>query len=74
MVIDKHAPDACPRCDQLFTCRVNSILKCDCMWLDLSPADLAYIQEYSEITFGEYTCLCVNCLRELQAERQATLS
>ena len=67
---DKHAPDACPRCGGVFTCRVNTILQCDCMWLALSPADLRYIRAYSELTFGEYTCLCVACLRSLQAEHR----
>ncbi|MBO0947436.1 cysteine-rich CWC family protein [Fibrella forsythiae] len=70
----KHATDSCPRCGNLFTCGVNSVLKCDCMWLDLSPADLAYIREYTELTFGEYTCLCVSCLRDLQAERIQSVS
>jgi len=69
--MEKHASTSCPRCGNLFTCGVNSVLKCDCMWLSLSPADLAYIREYTEITFGEYTCLCVKCLRDLQAERNA---
>lgn len=71
---EKHAPDSCPRCGNLFICAVNSVLKCACMELNLSPADLAYIREYTELTFGEYTCLCVSCLRELQAERTATIS
>ncbi|MEZ0484096.1 cysteine-rich CWC family protein [Fibrella aquatica] len=72
--MEKHATDSCPRCGSLFTCGVNSVLKCDCMWLNLTAADLAYIREYTELAFGEYTCLCVSCLRELQSKRSSTLS
>ncbi|MBC7568966.1 MAG: cysteine-rich CWC family protein [Spirosoma sp.] len=68
MTADKHAPDSCPRCGRLFTCRVNTILQCDCMWIDLTPSDLRYIRDYCELEFGEHTCLCVNCLHELRAE------
>ncbi|MFN3852373.1 MAG: cysteine-rich CWC family protein [Spirosomataceae bacterium] len=66
--MEKHAPDECPRCGSVFTCKANSVLKCDCMWIDLNPNELRYIREYSEVTFGEYTCLCVKCLRELKEE------
>ena len=72
--IEKHAPDSCPRCGNLFTCSANRVLNCDCMGLDLTSADLAYIREYTELTYGNYTCLCVKCLRELQAERAATVN
>ncbi|HLK97946.1 MAG TPA: cysteine-rich CWC family protein [Hymenobacter sp.] len=69
-VTDKHATNACPRCGSLFTCRVNSVLKCDCLGLNLSPATLGHIREYTESTFGAYTCLCVACLGELQEKSE----
>ncbi|MDB5242145.1 MAG: hypothetical protein JWP57_2770 [Spirosoma sp.] len=67
---DKHLPHACPRCGRLFTCRANSGLKCDCMGFTLSPATLQRIREYTELTFGDYTCLYVACLQELQQESE----
>ncbi|MEZ0538752.1 cysteine-rich CWC family protein [Fibrella arboris] len=72
MNTDKHAPDNCPRCGKAFTCGVNSVLKCDCMWLKLSTADLTYIRAYTELAFGSYTCLCMRCLQELQTKRAAS--
>lgn len=66
--MSKHALDSCPRCGLVFECRVNSVLKCDCMWLDLSRDELAYVRDYTTLVFGGYVCLCVNCLLELQQE------
>ena len=67
---DKHAPNTCPRCGNLFTCRVDAVLTCDCLSLSFSPAELASIRAYTELTFGAYTCLCVNCLRALHTEHR----
>gem|GEM_PF-6468910 len=40
----KHAPEACPRCGNLFTCKVNSILPCDCLGIRLDRAETEYIR------------------------------
>lgn len=70
MHTDKHANDECPRCRTVFTCRVNTVLQCECMWLSLSAADLAYVRAYTELVFGGYVCLCTRCLLALQAEHR----
>ncbi|TAE37189.1 MAG: hypothetical protein EAZ70_06225 [Runella slithyformis] len=69
--MNKHAIDSCPRCGLLFECRVNSALKCDCMWLNLSQKELEYVRDYTILSLGSYVCLCVNCLTELQQEYRA---
>jgi hypothetical protein len=65
----KHASEACPRCGEVFTCKVNSILKCDCLTIRLSRTETQYIRDLSELQFGS-GCLCLPCLRALQAEFQ----
>lgn len=71
--MDKHAPDSCPRCDQIFICKVNAILKCDCLQIELTRAETEYIRD---ITTMEYDggCLCVACLHELKQDYRNQLS
>jgi hypothetical protein len=69
--MEKHAPENCPRCHEVFICKVNTIFQCDCMKLTLSPKQSAYIKEYCEINYGEYNCLCNNCLNFLTNEFNA---
>src|SRR5918996_6127934 len=55
---------ACPRCRKHFECSAGSMLPCQCEGVSLSP-------EESEYILGRYSdCLCVECLRALQAERE----
>ncbi|WP_288426076.1 cysteine-rich CWC family protein [uncultured Spirosoma sp.] len=69
----KHAIDNCPRCGQLFTCKVNSVLHCDCQYIGLSKTETEYIRD---IALFEYDgqCLCLACLNELKADCQPTPS
>lgn len=55
----------CPRCQQLFACKSDSIQLCECRTVHLDPAQLEFIRlQYSE-------CLCVKCIRELKEEQSA---
>ncbi|TAE27316.1 MAG: hypothetical protein EAZ91_16255 [Cytophagales bacterium] len=58
----------CLRCGQSFRCRVDNIQSCDCARVTLSPDELVAIRQYTERTFGAYTCLCAGCLNELRTE------
>lgn len=66
--MEKHAPDECPRCGEIFICKVNTIFQCDCMNIKLSAKQSAYIKTYTELYFGAYGCLCMNCLKALVEE------
>ncbi|MFC0185574.1 cysteine-rich CWC family protein [Pseudarcicella hirudinis] len=63
----KHAKDACPRCGEIFVCKVNSILKCDCLKIELTRKQTEYIRDLSVLDF-DGSCLCLNCLKELQLQ------
>jgi hypothetical protein len=53
---------ACPRCHQSFACKTTHIGVCQCMAISFNKEQSAFInQQYT-------TCLCINCLRELQQE------
>jgi hypothetical protein len=64
--MSKHAAEGCPRCGQIFICKVNSILKCDCMQVQLTQREVEYIRDLTEFDY-DGSCLCVNCLLDLQA-------
>lgn len=66
--MEKHAPEECPRCGQSFTCKVNTISKCDCAKISLTSDAIQYIRNYCEGTYGSYKCLCNTCLIELSNE------
>jgi hypothetical protein len=56
----KHEEKKCPRCSQVFECRVGDILKCQCYGIELSVAEEAFIKS----TYND--CLCRNCLFQLK--------
>jgi hypothetical protein len=67
--MSKHAPDSCPRCGEIFTCKVNAVLQCDCQKISLNYEETQYIRE---ITTWDYdgACLCLTCLQELKNKTQ----
>ena len=69
--MDKHAAEGCPRCGQIFICKVNSILKCDCMQVQLTSQEVDHIREITEYDY-DGSCLCLNCLLALQADYRST--
>jgi hypothetical protein len=63
-VAEAVTDSACPRCGGGFHCGVNDTAPCACMSLQLDPALTAELRQ-------RYTgCLCLACLRTLNAERE----
>lgn len=64
--MEKHAQESCPRCQKVFICKVNNILECDCMKVNLTKKQIEYIADISQWEF-DGACLCNTCLEELKA-------
>lgn len=60
-----HAEEECPGCGEVFTCKVNSVLKCDCMKVRLTKKETERIRDISLMEF-DGGCLCNRCLLELK--------
>ena len=57
----------CPHCNQVFDCKSEDILNCDCMKINLSKeAQIAIGKIYTE-------CLCLNCLRKFNHDPEKEL-
>jgi len=55
-----HEQKHCPRCHQLFECKVGDIGNCQCRNVQLSSEVQAHIEaKYQD-------CLCLNCLETLK--------
>jgi len=55
-------PEKCPRCQQIFVCKAGNIGNCQCSSISLNKDQTDYIRH-------RYTsCLCINCLKQLQEE------
>ncbi len=65
--MEKHAQEGCPRCGKVFICKVNNILQCDCMKINLTKTQIEHISDISQWEF-DGACLCNECLEELKAE------
>lgn len=65
----KHAPEECPRCGGVFTCKVNSVTRCDCQKIFLTKKETEYIRLLSIMQY-EGGCLCNQCLEELKKESE----
>jgi hypothetical protein len=64
----KHELKACPRCGQVFECKLNNPVHCHCAGLQLSEETLCAIRE----RFRD--CLCLACLTALAAGADLTLT
>ena len=58
----KHEPKICPRCKNVFECKVGTLEQCGCSDIQLSD----YVRDYIRKKFSD--CLCVSCLREISME------
>lgn len=58
----RHEIKNCPRCQNVFECRVCNILDCQCNAMKLSQEERDYISGKFE------DCLCIKCMKDLQAE------
>jgi Cysteine-rich CWC len=67
--MEKHAPEECPRCNSIFSCKVNTIHQCDCMKMELTFAETQYVRDLTTSLY-DGGCLCLKCLQELKEEFQ----
>lgn len=51
-----HEVITCPKCGSKFECKLGSITICDCMDVNLSKEQNAYLAEHWQ------SCLCPKCL------------
>ncbi len=56
----KHETKACPRCGQVFECKVGDILKCQCYGISFTEKEQAQV---ANLYSG---CLCRQCLLKLK--------
>jgi hypothetical protein len=56
----QHEQKHCPRCKQVFECKVGSIHLCQCSNIPLTTEEKYFIQQQFE------DCLCINCLHQLK--------
>ena len=61
----KHEKKQCPRCESEFECKTGTILLCQCSKIEMSVEQL----EYTSTKYND--CLCLSCLKDLQAEYNA---
>ena len=58
----KHEDKYCPRCHQLFECKVGNITQCQCFGITFTDEEKKIIEKnYND-------CLCSNCLTALKNE------
>lgn len=50
----------CPRCQTSFLCQADTIQNCQCSQIKLDSKTIDFLAK------TEYSCLCINCLSELQ--------
>jgi hypothetical protein len=56
----KHEEKSCPRCRQVFECKVGDVHQCQCFGISFNTEEKAFIESrYND-------CLCRNCLLELK--------
>lgn len=65
--MEKHAPETCHRCQNVFVCKANNVSQCDCQQILLNFSETQYIREQSLWNY-DGSCLCNACLLELKAE------
>ncbi len=58
----KHEQKNCPICHQLFECKVDNILNCQCYGITLGDAAKSWI----DTQFSD--CLCKNCLIKIDSQ------
>ena len=60
--MNKHEDKYCPRCSQLFECKVGNITQCSCFGISFTDEEKQEIEKiYSD-------CLCSNCLIAIKKE------
>ena len=58
----QHENKYCPRCNQVFECKVGNILQCQCYGIQLTERETTFIEK----EYGD--CLCIACLQEIKKD------
>jgi Cysteine-rich CWC len=56
----KHEQKNCPRCENVFECKVGDVANCQCSQFKLDAGEIAFIEELYD------DCLCISCIHELR--------
>jgi hypothetical protein len=56
----EHKTKYCPHCNQLFDCKVGSILLCQCTTVSLTENERLFMKHRYE------DCLCTSCMKQLK--------
>lgn len=64
--MSRHEDKYCPRCNQVFECRLGNILTCQCFGISFTEEEKEYIGKQ----FND--CLCRNCLEEMKKQFSLT--
>ncbi|MBS1591888.1 MAG: cysteine-rich CWC family protein [Bacteroidetes bacterium] len=60
----QHENKKCPKCNNIFECKVGNVLECQCNQIQLSYEEKVYFEnKYSD-------CLCINCMHDLKQHYQ----
>ncbi|MES2560209.1 MAG: cysteine-rich CWC family protein [Bacteroidota bacterium] len=62
METGKHEYKQCAKCNGAFECRPLDIVNCQCSLIQLSDAELHFLQSNYD------DCLCIDCLRAIKQE------
>ena len=62
MQMCEHEKKYCPHCNQLFECKVGSILLCQCTTVSLTDDERMFIKDRYD------DCLCSACMQTLKAQ------
>ncbi len=55
----KHETKSCPRCGELFECKVGDVLNCQCSQAEVCKETHHFLAQ------TQYDCLCQGCLSEI---------
>lgn len=60
--MDKHEEKYCPKCNNIFTCKMGDIANCQCNTVVLSDQ----MREFLATTY--FDCLCKDCLAKIKQD------
>lgn len=60
----EHERIPCPRCKEVFECKIGTVLLCQCMSVTIDAGEREYIGKQYD------TCLCAGCMKILKSEYQ----
>ena len=58
----KHEEKYCPKCNQIFVCKVGDVSNCQCNNVKLSAATLSFLEKTN------FDCLCAGCMQQINEQ------